>query len=55
MNRRMPGITALAAIAAITAMEIVALSHGIDGTLFIVVVATVAGIAGYELGNHPRR
>jgi len=39
----------LAAIFCITALEIVALCKGIDGYLFGIVIAALAGLAGYEI------
>ena len=40
---------AMAGIISLTAMEITALLIGINGLLFTVVIAAVAGIAGYNL------
>lgn len=39
----------LLAIAGLTTMEVVALCHGINGTLYTVTIAAVAGLAGYIL------
>jgi len=40
-------IVALGAIAGLVIMECFALEHGINGTLFTIVVAAVGGIGGY--------
>lgn len=37
----------MAAIAAITTLELFALSQGIDGILLTAVIATIAGLAGW--------
>lgn len=37
------------AIAAIAGLEIMAMSKGIDGTMFGIVVAAIAGLGGYEI------
>ena len=37
------------AIAGIVVLEAIALLQGIDGTLLSMVIATIAGIAGYTL------
>ena len=37
------------AIAGLVAIEITALQNGIDGTLMIIIVSAIAGIAGYKL------
>jgi len=37
------------AIAGIVILEAIALCKGIDGALFSMVIATIAGIAGYTL------
>lgn len=37
------------AILALMVMEVVAMLKGIDGVMFSLVVASIAGIAGYEL------
>lgn len=39
----------LAAIAAITGIELYALSQGINGTLMTVAFSVIAGLAGYNL------
>lgn len=42
-------IVAIAAIAGLVIMECFALSNGINGTLFSLVIAAVAGVGGYLL------
>ena len=42
-------IVAVTAIAAITAIEMVALSMGINGTILALSLAAVAGVGGYKL------
>lgn len=42
-------IVAVASIGAITAIEMVALSMGINGTMIALTVAAIAGLGGYEL------
>jgi len=48
------------AIISLTILEAIALWRGIDGTLFSLVVGTIAGLAGYQFGRyktercHPR-
>jgi len=37
------------AIACLTALEAVALSQGINGSLFSLIVAAIAGLAGFQL------
>ena len=37
------------AIACLTALEAIALSQGINGTFFSIIVATIAGLAGFQL------
>ena len=39
----------LLAIVAITALDLYALSQGIDGTLMIITVAIISGIAGHNV------
>lgn len=41
-------IIAMTAIICLTTIEIYALYQGIDGLLFTIVVAIIAGIAGFE-------
>lgn len=50
MNKRPVAVT-ITAIVAITVLEIVALLKGIDGTLMATVVAAIAGLGGYTLGQ----
>ena len=40
---------ATCAIIALAAIEITALLNGIDGTLMVLIVAAIAGVAGYKL------
>lgn len=42
-------------IAGIVILEVVALLHGINGTALTLVVALIAGIAGYELKVYRNR
>jgi hypothetical protein len=42
-------LTPIIAIAAISGLEYCALSHGIDGTMFIIIIAVISGIAGYNV------
>jgi hypothetical protein len=37
------------AICCLTTLEVVALLKGIDGSLFGLIVATIAGLAGYQI------
>jgi hypothetical protein len=39
------------AIVCLTALEIVALKSGIDGKIFVIVIASISGIAGYNISN----
>ena len=41
-------IITLAAIAAITFIQYIAINKGFDGTLLLASVATIAGLAGYQ-------
>lgn len=41
----------LAAIGSITILELVALMCGVDGTLFALVLAIIAGLAGFKVGG----
>ncbi|RLJ01537.1 MAG: hypothetical protein DRP08_05400 [Candidatus Aenigmatarchaeota archaeon] len=43
-------ITAVFAIAGIVVLELYALSKGLDGKLFGLVIAAIAGLGGYSLG-----
>ena len=42
-------IITVTAISAITALEILALSKGIDGTILAAVIASIAGLGGYKI------
>ena len=44
-------ILAVTAIGAITAIEMIALSIGINGTILALSLAAIAGIGGYEIKN----
>ena len=44
-----PIFGAIAAIIGITVLESLALLQGIDGTLFVLAVAAIAGLGGYVL------
>ena len=44
--------TPIIAIVCITALEIVALWQGIDGAVFGIVIAALAGLGGYQLKIH---
>jgi len=44
-------IKALAGITGLTILEITALTLGYDGMLFGVVIAAIAGLAGYTIGR----
>lgn len=39
----------ITAIAAITMLELTALAKGIDGTLYMLSIAMISGLAGYKL------
>jgi len=41
--------TVIVAILCITALEVVALTQGVDGAVFGVVIAAIAGLGGYEI------
>ena len=43
-------IVAVTAICAITAIEVVALCNGINGTVLALTLAAIAGLGGYEVG-----
>lgn len=47
----MSDLVKVAAIIGLVALEYRALSLGIDGMLFSLVVGAIAGLAGYELGK----
>ena len=40
-----------AAILALAMLESVALLRGIDGAYFMIIVAAISGLAGYEIGK----
>lgn len=42
-------VTPVIAILCITALEIVAITQGINGAIFGVAVAAIAGLGGYEI------
>lgn len=42
-------VTVIIAILCITALEVVALTQGIDGAIFGVAIAAIAGLGGYEI------
>lgn len=42
-------ITPIIAILCITALEIVAITQGVNGAILGIVVAAIAGLGGYEL------
>jgi hypothetical protein len=44
-------VKALVAIGALTVLEIFALMSGIDGQLFSLVVAAIAGLGGFVIGS----
>lgn len=48
-------IKALAAMLCLTTLETVALIKGIDGALFMPVVATIAGLGGYVIGHRNQK
>ena len=45
----------ITAIIAIALLEGVALYTGIDGTIFSLVIAAIAGLAGYELKKYTEK
>lgn len=49
METKMKYLTTIAAIISITALELVALINHIDGTVFSLVIAAIAGLGGYHL------
>ena len=51
METKMRYLTTIAAIISITALEAVALMNHIDGTVFSLVIAAIAGLGGYHLKN----
>lgn len=51
METKMRYMTTIAAIISITALEVVALMNHIDGTVFSLVIAAIAGLGGYHLKN----
>lgn len=44
-------LTPLISIGAILTLELVAISHGIDGVLFSGVIALLAGLGGFHVKN----
>jgi len=51
METTMKYITTIVAIVSITILEAVALMNHIDGTVFSLVIAAIAGLGGYHLKN----
>lgn len=51
MSNKRPVAVTITAIVAITVLEAIALFKGIDGTLMATVVAAIAGLGGYTLGQ----
>jgi hypothetical protein len=49
LNSKIKAFTPLLAIIAIAFVECFALSHGIDGTILVISIAVMSGIAGYQL------
>ena len=47
MTTKTPNIVAISAIAALVILECFALANGINGTIFTMVVAIIAGLGGY--------
>jgi len=45
----------ITAMVCITALEAVALYQGINGTVFMLVVAALAGLGGYEVGLYKEK
>jgi len=45
----------ITAMVCITALEAVALFQGINGTVFMLVVAALAGLGGYEVGLYKEK
>jgi len=43
------------AILGLITLEGIALSHGINGTIFTAIAAIIGGIAGYELKNNIKK
>ena len=43
--------TTIVAILAIMTLDAIALTHGINGVLFMTALAAICGIAGYKLGK----
>ena len=42
-------VTPIIAILCITGLEVVALTQGIDGAIFGIAIAAIAGLGGYEV------
>jgi len=59
MSDRLPEVkhiaVSIAAIVALTVLEVVALLKGIDGTLLIIVVGSISGLGGFTLSKAIRR
>ena len=59
MSDRLPEVkhiaVSIAAIGALTILEVVALLKGIDGTLLIIVVGSISGLGGFSLSRVLRR
>lgn len=51
MSNKRPIAVTVTAIVAITVLEAIALLKNIDGTLMATVVAAIAGLGGYTLGQ----
>ena len=47
MTEKINWVVICTAIAALTIIEVVALCQGINGTLMVLMVATIAGLAGW--------
>jgi len=48
-------VKAITAIACLTTLEIVALVQGVDGALFGIVIAAIAGLGGYVMGGQDNK
>jgi len=48
-------IQTVVAMVCITTLEAVALSQGINGTVFMLVIAALAGLGGYEVGLYKEK
>lgn len=49
MEKKLQLIIVVVAILVIGSLEAIALSRGLDGTYFALVIAAIAGLAGYKL------